>query len=90
MKSENCKTEMKRHLFGAFDFNSPFYHFISESDFVESLKDDAFKLLRDNQEPSIERVEKTFLAARMLYAAALIDAAYIQGGQESKGKRFDE
>lgn len=90
MKSENCKTEMKRHLSGTFDFNSPFYHFVSESDFVESLKDDAFNLLRDSQKPSIERVEKTFLAARLLYAAALIDAAYIQGGQETNGKQYDE
>ena len=83
MKTEKGKTEMKRHLSGQFDYNSPFYQYVSESDFIESLKDDAFNILRENQEPSIERVEKTFLAARLLHAAALIDAAYIQGNQSN-------
>ena len=81
MKTENCKKEIRRHLQGKFDLRSPFHQYTSESDFVDSLKDDAFNLLRDNQEPTLERVEKTFLAARLLHAAALIDAAYIQGGQ---------
>lgn len=83
MKSEKGKSEMKRHLSGRFDYNSPFYQYVSESDFIESLKDDAFNILRENQEPSIERVEKTFLAARLLHAAAMIDAAYIQGNQSN-------
>lgn len=83
MKSEESKFEMKRHLSGQFDYNSPFYQYVSESDFIDSLKDDAFNILRENQKPSIERVEKTFLAARLLHAAAMIDAAYIQGNQSN-------
>ena len=83
MKSEKGKFEMKRHLSGQFDYNSPLYQYVSESDFIESLKEDALNILRENQEPSIERVEKTFLAARLLHAAALIDAAYIQGNKSN-------